>query len=326
MNSYDYAFSAQSLARRTFEKKEIRAAGTVAGLCIIAYIILQKVLTLPILIEPVRSLYLENTVFQDCVGIILTVTGLIIPFVVGGAYLRKRTGADVAPLGKPLSGVAAFLLILVGLFFCVAGDYISSWFVYFFKLIGFELTLPDTPVAQGFLARLTYVVYVAIAAPLCEEIAIRGVVMQPLRRFGDVFAIIVSSVVFGILHCNLVQAPFAFVAGLGIGYAACITGSLWPGIIIHAVNNLFAAFALFAQNDLAPERFETFYNIVTYAFLAAGILAAIGYIFLKNHSKLRRSAAVSGAGTKTAAYFINVPMIIALLLVASLTAMFIHRS
>ena len=326
MNSFDYLYSAQQLARRTFERKEIRVIGTVSGICIIGYILLQKILCLPVLLEPIRTLYLENTVFQDCFGIVLTILCLLIPFLTGGAYLKKRTGAETAPLGKPLNGTAAFLLILVGLFFCVAGDYLSSWVVVFFKLVGFDISLPDTPVAEGLFARITYIVYVALAAPLCEEIAIRGAVMQPLRRYGDVFAIVTSSVVFGILHCNLVQAPFAFVAGLGMGYAVCITGSLWPSIIIHSVNNLFAALALFAQNDMAPERFATFYNIVNFSFIAAGILGAIGFVLMKSRARLRRAETFSGAGSKAAAFFINVPMIIALLLMAYFTSMFIKRS
>ena len=68
----------------------------------------------------------------------------------------------------------------------------------------------------------------------------RGVVMQPLRKFGDRFAIVASAVLFAILHGNMVQIPFAFVAGLALGYFAIVTNSIWTSVVIHSLNNLSA--------------------------------------------------------------------------------------
>ena len=65
----------------------------------------------------------------------------------------------------------------------------------------------------------------------------RGVVMQPLRKYGDWFAILTSAFVFALMHGNLVQAPFAFIAGIGLGYAVIASGSLWTGILVHLLNN-----------------------------------------------------------------------------------------
>ena len=93
--------------------------------------------------------------------------------------------------------------------------------------IGFKLSSPDYEVTDDVFGRIVYFIMVAVVPPLTEELAIRGVIMQPLRRYGDRFAVVASAVLFAVLHGNLIQAPFAFIAGLGIGYAVCITGSLW---------------------------------------------------------------------------------------------------
>ena len=50
-------------------------------------------------------------------------------------------------------------------------------------------------------------------------------------------AIVFSSLVFGVVHGNWVQAPFAFVIGLALGWMYYRTGSLLPGILMHFVNN-----------------------------------------------------------------------------------------
>ena len=68
----------------------------------------------------------------------------------------------------------------------------------------------------------------------------RGVLMGVLRKYGDGFAIIVSALVFGLMHGNLVQIPFAFVLGLFFGYAVIRTGTIWTAVVIHFLNNLLS--------------------------------------------------------------------------------------
>lgn len=79
----------------------------------------------------------------------------------------------------------------------------------------------------------------------------RGVVMQPLRKYGDWFAILTSAFVFALMHGNLVQAPFAFIAGIGLGYAVIASGSLWTGILIHLLNNSISVIQTIG-NRLSP--------------------------------------------------------------------------
>ncbi|MBR0113170.1 MAG: CPBP family intramembrane metalloprotease [Clostridia bacterium] len=325
MDNSVYNYTANQFARIQEEKKGIRLIGKASGICVIAFVVIQYIVTVPILIPFLLNLYKSDTVFRDSVSIIISLLSVLVPFVAAGFYLKKRTGVEFALFSKPGNSVTALLLIFVGLFFCVAGDYVTSWLSALVRIFGFELTTPDETVATGFFPRLVYVIYVAFTAPLCEEIAIRGVVLQPLRRYGDVFAIVVSSVVFGVLHGNLVQAPFAFVVGIGLGYTACITGSLWPCIIIHSINNLIAALSLFASEDLAPEVFLSRYNMVQYTLIVLGVLSAIGFVFVKGREHLGKSQTYSGTGAKTAAFFLNVPMIIALLLMAFFTAQYVHK-
>ena len=73
----------------------------------------------------------------------------------------------------------------------------------------------------------------AIVPAVFEEFAFRGVVLNKLRKFGDSYAIIMSAVLFGLMHGNLSQIPFAFILGLVIGFIAVKTNSIIPGILIH---------------------------------------------------------------------------------------------
>ena len=99
--------------------------------------------------------------------------------------------------------------------------------------------LPDfsLDVGRGFWTLLSLVVF----APVFEELLCRGVVLGSLRaRYGVTVAWLVSSLFFGVLHVQPVQVVSATVVGLILGYVCLATDSLWPSMILHALNNAAA--------------------------------------------------------------------------------------
>ena len=62
--------------------------------------------------------------------------------------------------------------------------------------------------------------YTAVFAPVGEELIYRGLVMRQFQKYGNVFAIVVSAALFGVMHANLFQMIFAFLTGLVLGYTA----------------------------------------------------------------------------------------------------------
>lgn len=80
-------------------------------------------------------------------------------------------------------------------------------------------------------------VFIAILPAVCEELLFRGIVLQGLRKFGDVFAIIFSSVLFMLMHANPSQTLYPFLSGVVLGFVFIKTGDLKYCIIIHFLNN-----------------------------------------------------------------------------------------
>ena len=86
------------------------------------------------------------------------------------------------------------------------------------------------------IANLAGVTAVAVAAPLAEEWLFRGLLLRRwIVKWGTTSGVVGSSLVFGVLHADIVGA-FLF------GVAMCALyeryGSLWPPIAVHAANNL----------------------------------------------------------------------------------------
>lgn len=324
MNDFN-TLSSEYRLREEKEKKEIKYIGRVAGMCIIFYVIIQNLLSLFLLSGTLRQAYYSDPDFQSVVSVIFSVSSILIPFGIGGYFIGKRTKTDIFNLTKPVTDGLMMTALPLGFFVCLVGNYITSWFVEIMDNFGVHLTSPETETPSGFGGRLLYVLSIAVIPPLVEEFAIRGVVMQPLRRYGDKFAILASAIVFAVLHGNLVQAPFALIAGIGIGYAVCITNSVWTGIIIHAMNNLYSVIIEFMIEDITNEALlDTIYIIMTIVLYIFSIAGSVLFIVLKKNRKLMPSFTLLREKKKMSAFILSIPMIIALLIMYSVTKNFVE--
>lgn len=83
---------------------------------------------------------------------------------------------------------------------------------------------------------------VAMLAPFVEELIFRGAILRALleKIKNHWWAIVISAILFSLMHGNPAQMPFAFVAGIFLGWAYYRTGSIIPGVTYHWVNNSIA--------------------------------------------------------------------------------------
>ena len=92
---------------------------------------------------------------------------------------------------------------------------------------------------------------VVVAPAVVEEMFFRGVVQRGLqRRWRRWPALIVTALVFAGIHMQPLSFPVLFVLGLEFGWLYQRTGSLWPAVTAHGVNNLLAVLAV---NFASPE-------------------------------------------------------------------------
>jgi membrane protease YdiL (CAAX protease family) len=83
-----------------------------------------------------------------------------------------------------------------------------------------------------------------IVAPVCEEILFRGYIFTALRNWrGTMPAALITALLFGGVHVG--SAPVLDLVPLaGLGFGLCLlyryTGSLYPSIVAHSLNNSLA--------------------------------------------------------------------------------------
>jgi membrane protease YdiL (CAAX protease family)/NAD-dependent dihydropyrimidine dehydrogenase PreA subunit len=98
----------------------------------------------------------------------------------------------------------------------------------------------------GALGLVLTVLVVALAGPLLEEVLLRGVVLGAVaRKLGPWPAIVGCALAFALLHASLWSLLPLTVLGVGLGWLAVRSRSLWPAVIAHVLYNAVLVAAAF---------------------------------------------------------------------------------
>lgn len=89
--------------------------------------------------------------------------------------------------------------------------------------------------------------------PFCEEFVFRGMIFRGYKESGSVFrAIILSSLLFGLMHMNFNQAAYAFAIGIMFALLVEATGSLWSSVIAHMTVNMQQVCLMYVVETISP--------------------------------------------------------------------------
>lgn len=312
------------------DKKILKTMGFSFGLAIILYFVLSNaVVALLYLISHFISSV--GRIMDDTVGL-YTMQAFLSVFFIGGPFLisysilKKKKYVGILPFGTTYNKKAAISLTMflapVVLISTMIINYISAIFQSIMG-ITFESGLEDMT-AEGPISAIVLTFSLAVIPAVVEEFCIRGVVLQPLRRYGDKFAIIMSAAIFSILHGNMVQIPYTLVAGIYFGYLCVATGSLWPSIVLHFVNNMFSVIQLVVMSNYGEKA------SVAALFIMMGVLAAVGiaggviFFNMRYKTTLKQGVNTLKAGEKTASVLKSPAMIVAIVFMLITTVLSIN--
>lgn len=87
-------------------------------------------------------------------------------------------------------------------------------------------------------ATLLFILVIVIGAPVAEELFFRGLVLRSIeKRFGTVWAVAGSAVVFGATHFQPLQFPALTAAGVVFALVAVKTNRLGAAMVCHMAFN-----------------------------------------------------------------------------------------
>lgn len=268
----------KKLMERRKHEKVIRSLGTSTGFTLLILLGISFIFSLLIITPPFSDLYKNNLTFASAFGIFYSVASVGGAFFIGSKIFKSQNLFKNAPYNAPKDKTKTLLLVLVGFGGCLLANYVTVFLRAFGEGLGIYSSYTALEDPSSTLDIIMIFIGSSLIPPLIEEFALRGVIMQSLRRYGNVFAIITSAFVFGLFHGNAVQMPFAFLCGLFIGYAVIATESLWTGIIIHGLMNGMSAISSALVYYFDEYISNTFFYVASAVGIILGIISVILYL------------------------------------------------
>ena len=158
---------------------------------------------------------------------------LLVPFAIAAGR-----GATVREAASQL-GLRRFKPANVKWMFAAIGAYLLFSIVY----IAIFGAPHQKDIAENFGAVPVQVLLIVVAAPIGEEVCFRGMLFGGLReRLPRLAAALISALIFGGLHATtgVSAVPPLIVFGFVLALLYEKTGSIWPGILLHMLNNSVA--------------------------------------------------------------------------------------
>ena len=277
-NPQAYYISQQKFLKLREQKNEIRRFAKIFAFAMLGFLVASMLFSAILEAFGLIDLYYSNGTFSSGVGVFYSLLTVGVPFFIAKKIVYKTPDLPVCSYSAPKANLKTVSIIFLSVLGCLASMYVTGYIQMFFEGFGFSFSSGDEPQVNSLIDLIALFIGTAIIPPLVEEFAMRNVVMQPLRKYGNLFAIICSALVFGIFHGTPSQIPFAILCGLFLGYAVIATDSIWTGVIIHAIVNglscCYYAFLYFTDEETA----DTAYGFVCLVLAGLGFAALLIYI------------------------------------------------
>ncbi len=249
--------------------------GVALGL-VVAVLVLQTAIALTaVLLDPTSGTYSQHPLTLGVVN--LLAFGIVIVVATRRSGVGFREPYPLAAVSIRVLALTAVLILGTVILLSDIDNLTRSVFPPPQTLIeAFEslLNAADYPLSSFFL--------LVVVAPVTEEVLFRGLILRGfLANYSKKSAILLSALLFAIMHTNPWQFISAFVAGVVLAWLLIETGSLLPCLFAHAVANGTAYLAGLTQVEIPgftggmgeAVQFQPFWlNAVGVAFVVGGYL------------------------------------------------------
>lgn len=297
-------------------KMTLRKDGRIIGLFILAHQLFFNLLCAVLLIASGLVLTilevpeLEDTNMYIASDAAMLISGIF--FLIFWLVNRQRLKES-----RPEHGQCSPKLLLICFAIILGSNAVLSMLDILFNAItGLSLSIPveQNPQINPLVLFLTVGVFPAIM----EEILFRGILYRYLRNYDSVFASVASSLIFGLIHQNVLQFLFGFVLGMVLCHVYERTGKLYHAMLLHFLNNSLVVLV----NLLLVDRKTV--NITECIIGAVTVIITVLYaVRMKRSHKKIITRDMAELKIKCRFFFTSVPMMIFTLLFAAICLLII---
>lgn len=190
--------------------------------------------------------------------VLFVLNGLVeATFLIGPIYIARRVLLDlkIVPRLRAVLQMLSFRgfkasTALPLVLFCFLAIFGINW-LYQFIIVAAHLKLQtnDQVILQlGKVAPISMysLLFLAVfVAPFCEEVLFRGFLFAGFQRAMPLaLAVVLSAFIFAAAHGDIASFPVLFCIGVLLALLRWHTRSLWPGILLHLLNNAWSAISI----------------------------------------------------------------------------------
>ena len=188
---------------------------------------------------------LKNDIISSV--LIQIVTMLIVPFFLYTLFVSKNPKQTLKDTGiKKISLKMVGICLILGVLLYFFNSFVANFFSTSLSLLGWEnlyAKFGTTTVKFSYGLLIKEFILSAILPAICEEFLHRGLLLHAGKKCGNTkFCLIISSVLFGLMHLNVQQFFYATILGFIIGYVTLVADSIVPSIILHFMNNALSTY------------------------------------------------------------------------------------
>lgn len=172
-------------------------------------------------------------------GLMLTINIIYyLPFILipAIAYAVKHRGLSDALRLNPMPVLPLMSVIFLAGVSTLFASILTALWSGFLDLLGLTFDV-GTVIPETSQELLLSIIVVGAIPAVCEELLFRGFVLSAWETRGTKFAVIVSSVLFALIHGNIYGLPAYIFVGALSGYLVFAMDSVYVGMIFHTIYN-----------------------------------------------------------------------------------------
>lgn len=231
--------------QHTIEKKLKRSRYDFfdSGYACVCFIVLQVLVTFFVQLfrEPIINSQWLYYLAQVLVESVFIFASLIVSSSRNVEFVKAST------YNKKFDYKTALLAVVVSVI-CIFGfSSLTNVFVYSLEKLGYTSQVGSVEITN-FGTYIIYVIVMCVVPAVFEETLFRSTILSGLRERGKTFAIVVSALVFMLMHGGPDQTIHQFILGVVLGYVFVYSGSIWVTVLIHFLNNFYAVTAIYLMS------------------------------------------------------------------------------
>jgi membrane protease YdiL (CAAX protease family) len=281
----------EEIQNKIISKNEYRKFGFVIGFSLILFIVLQLIFSYLLMPFSGAVTKLFNGILtSDNIYTIFTMVTFIISLVVPAMFINIYTNKEetynkkiIKPkwdrsFGKYLryAFMATPIVLIVQI---VVSQILEKLGLNYDILEKFNIYNNTSTISN-----ILFFIETAILPAIFEELYIRKAVFNFSKKYGYLFAVIFSSILFAVIHMNISQGLFAFIMGVILCIVTIKSKSIIPAMIIHFLNNGYAALTTIFENN---SNMLLSVNVIYLFLILLGIYFTVKDLIYKKKNKIK---------------------------------------